>query len=184
MAYHRPHPRALWEPAEKVNESVIRLSRLADYGVVLMTRMAQHAAGVHTAVDLAETTGIPTPTVSKVLATLARQGVLRSVRGAHGGYALTGEPRTITVACIIAAIDGPIALTQCIEDGPGVCGVENLCLTRRGWKLINQAVASALEGVTLADIADAPMFPEPRLADPTFPEPGTPERASAAKLAE
>jgi FeS assembly SUF system regulator len=148
---------------------VIRLSRLADYGVVLMTRMAQDAQGdgrcnsqaVHTAVGLSECTGIPTPTVSKVLATLCRQGVLKSVRGAHGGYALTCPPSNITVAQIIAAIDGPIALTQCIEDGPGVCGVENLCLTRRGWKLINQAVSDALQGVTLADIVDVPMFPEP-----------------------
>jgi len=173
-----------FETTEKVNETVIRLSRLADYGVVLMTRMAQDATGVHTAVGLAETTGIPTPTVSKVLATLARQGVLRSVRGAHGGYALTAEPRNITVACIIAAIDGPIALTQCIEDGPGACGVESLCLTRRGWKLINQAVASALEGVTLADIVEAPMFPEPTLSDPKCLEPGTLAPAGAAKPVE
>lgn len=140
---------------------MIRLSRLADYGVALMTRMAQDTSGVHTAVGLAEVTGIPTPTVSKVLATLARQGVLRSVRGAHGGYALTCLPHEISVGRIIAAIDGPIALTQCIEDGPGVCGVESLCLTRRGWKLINQAVFNALDGVTLADIVGAPMFPEP-----------------------
>jgi FeS assembly SUF system regulator len=147
--------------AESIGEFVIRLSRLADYGVVLMTRIAQRSDGVHTAVDLAEASGLPVPTVSKVLATLARNGALRSVRGAHGGYALAGTPHDITVATIISAIDGPIALTQCIEDGPGVCGVENLCLTRRGWKLINQAVSSALEGVTLADIADAPMFPEP-----------------------
>ncbi|MGE5540162.1 MAG: SUF system Fe-S cluster assembly regulator [Gemmatimonas sp.] len=154
---------------------MIRLSRLADYGVVLMTRMAQDAhhpgdggecLGVHTAVGLAECTGIPTPTVSKVLATLCRQGVLKSVRGAHGGYTLTTAPRQITVAQIIAAIDGPIALTQCIEDGPGACGVENLCLTRRGWKLINEAVSSALQGVTLADIVDAPMFPEIPAAAP------------------
>jgi FeS assembly SUF system regulator len=155
-----PSPVEDQETTEKVNETVIRLSRLADYGVVLMTRMAQDVQGVHTAVGLAECTGIPTPTVSKVLATLCRQGVLRSVRGAHGGYTLTCEPRQITVAKIIAAIDGPIALTQCIEDGPGVCGVENLCLTRRGWKLINPAVSDALQRVTLADIVDAPMFPE------------------------
>jgi FeS assembly SUF system regulator len=140
---------------------MIRLSRLADYGVVLMTRMAQNADGVHTAVGLAEATGLPVPTVSKVLATLARNGALRSVRGAHGGYVLSAPAINITVATIIAAIDGPIALTQCIEDGPGTCGVENLCLTRHGWRLINQAVSSALEGVTLADIVDAPMFPEP-----------------------
>jgi FeS assembly SUF system regulator len=162
---------------------VIRLSRLADYGVVLMTRMAQDAhgdakcasQGVHTAVGLSECTGIPTPTVSKVLATLCRQGVLRSVRGAHGGYTLNCEPRQITVAQIIAAIDGPIALTQCIEEGPGVCGVENLCLTRRGWQLINQAVSNALQGVTLADIVDVPMFPE----IPAAPGAKAPEVAAA-----
>jgi FeS assembly SUF system regulator len=155
------HSRQPLETAETIEEFVIRLSRLADYGVVLMTRMAQNASGVHTAVGLAEATGLPIPTVSKVLATLTRNGALRSVRGAHGGYALAAPASQITVGTIISAIDGPIALTQCIEDGPGICGVENLCLTRRGWRLINQAVSSALEGVTLADIADAPMFPEP-----------------------
>lgn len=153
---------------------MIRLSRLADYGVVLMTRMAQAPAAVHTAVDLAEATGLPVPTVSKVLATLCRSGALHSVRGARGGYSLAAPATEITVARIISAIDGPIALTQCIEDGPGSCGVESLCLTRRGWRLINQAVSSALESVTLADIVDAPMFPEPTapIAGLTIGEPG------------
>jgi FeS assembly SUF system regulator len=179
------------EATEKVNETVIRLSRLADYGVVLMTRMAQDAngagqcdtQGVHTAVGLSECTGIPTPTVSKVLATLCRQGVLRSVRGAHGGYTLNCTPRDITVAQIIAAIDGPIALTQCIEEGPGVCGVESLCLTRRGWQLINQAVSNALQNVTLADIVDVPLFPELSAAAPganaTAPSSTAPNSKSA-----
>lgn len=103
---------------------MIRLSRLADYAVLLMSRMANTPDRVHNALDIAEATGLPCPTVSKLLATLAREGLLNSVRGAKGGYGLAHPAREITVAHIIAAIDGPIAITACIEH-PGSCDVES-----------------------------------------------------------
>lgn len=137
---------------------MIRLSRLADYAVLLMSRMATAPDAVHNAVDLAQGTGVPTPTVSKLLATLTRASLLTSVRGAKGGYTLAQPARAITVAQIIAAIDGPIAITSCLEH-PGSCGVETLCSSRAGWATINRAISNALEGVTLADL-NAPMqFP-------------------------
>ncbi len=138
---------------------MIKLSRLADYGVVLMTRMTEDTDGVHNTLDMSVATGLPTPTVSKVLATLARNGLLVSVRGAKGGYRLGRTPRGISVADIIIAIDGPIALTQCIEHS-GDCEVESLCPSRSGWHLINSTVREALEQVSLADLeAKMVMFP-------------------------
>lgn len=137
---------------------MIRLSKLSDYAVLLMSRMAHAPDAVHNAVDLAQHSGVPTPTVSKLLATLTRGGLLTSVRGAKGGYSLAKPARSITVAAIIEAIDGPIAITSCLEN-PGACGVETLCSSRSGWATINRAISGALEGVTLADLAAPIMFP-------------------------
>jgi len=141
---------------------MIKLSRLADYAVALLTHMGSEPKAVHNALDLAEGTGLPVPTVSKVLANLAREGVLASVRGAKGGYHLATAPECISVARIIAAIDGPIALTQCVDTSADICTVETLCPSRAGWHKINQAVERALSEVTLADLMGTPaMFGEP-----------------------
>lgn len=135
---------------------MIKLSRLADYAVVLLSQMGGDTKAVHNALDLAERTGLPVPTVSKILATLARAGVLISVRGAKGGYRLATAAERITVADIIAAIDGPIALTQCV-DTAGSCNVETLCPTRAGWHKINDAILGALTNVSLADLMTPPI---------------------------
>ncbi len=135
---------------------MIKLSRLADYAVVLLTQMGPEPKGVHNALELAVSTGLPVPTVSKVLANLARQGVLLSVRGAKGGYRLGAAPERISVARVIAAIDGPIALTQCVDHTAEDCTVEALCPSRAGWHKINQAVERALAEVTIADLMGTP----------------------------
>ena len=135
---------------------MIKLSRLADYAVVLLTNMGGDIKTVHNALDLTDRTGLPMPTVSKILATLARNNVLISVRGAKGGYRLAAPAERITVADIIAAIDGPIALTQCV-DTAGSCNVETLCPTRAGWHKINAAILKALTGVTLAELMNDPV---------------------------
>lgn len=160
---------------------MIRLSRLADYAVLLMSRVATTPDAVHNAIDIAEATGLPTPTVSKLLAILAREGLLKSVRGAKGGYGLAQPARDITVAHIIAAIDGPIAITHCIEHGPGSCDVETLCPSRVGWHAINRAVRQALEGVSLAEISAT--TPPSYLALEKLPQlaAATPDGASATK---
>ncbi|MGY9005539.1 MAG: SUF system Fe-S cluster assembly regulator [Alphaproteobacteria bacterium] len=140
---------------------MIKLSRLADYAVVLLTQMGDDPKHVFNALDLSARTALPMPTVSKILATLARNGVLKSVRGAKGGYRLDSTPDRISVADIIAAIDGPIALTQCVDDSAEDCTVETLCPTRAGWHKINDAIHHALDQVSLAELTTPePMFQE------------------------
>ncbi len=130
---------------------MLKLSRLADYGVMLLSEMATSSHDMQTAQAMADATGLPQPTVSKLLSALARCGLLEAVRGVKGGFRLGRPAATISIADVIAAIDGPVALTQCIEQGPGRCGVEALCPTRRGWAAVNEAIRSALERVTLED---------------------------------
>jgi FeS assembly SUF system regulator len=132
---------------------MIRLSRLADYGLVLMGRMALQPSTVHTAVGLAEDTQLPIPTVAKLLVRLTQGNLLISHRGAKGGYQLARSPSAITVADIVVAVDGPIALTQCLEHGAQPCDVEPICPTRRGWNRLNDAVKRALTEVSLAELS-------------------------------
>lgn len=132
---------------------MLRLSRLADYGVMVMAHVAADPVGVHNASDAAQATGLPGPTVAKIMAKLAKNGLLASQRGARGGYRLAAGPEETTVAAIITALDGPIALTQCSDhQQPSACDRENLCVSRRGINRINTAIRSALEGVTLAEL--------------------------------
>lgn len=132
---------------------MIRLSKLADYGIVMMTNMARHPRRRHNAAEIAAESHIPVPTASKILKALARAGLLESHRGAKGGYGLAHPAETITVAQVIVALEGPIALTACIEDGPGDCGIESLCPARANWQRINDAIRQALNEITMAEMA-------------------------------
>lgn len=137
---------------------MIRLTNLADYGVVLMCRMACAPQDLHSAVSLAGETGIPVPTVSKIMGALSRAGLLTSHRGLKGGFRLEQDAKDISVADIIEAVDGPIALTNCIEDAPGDCNLETLCMMKPRWQTINLAVKEALSGISLAEIAAPPII--------------------------
>lgn len=132
---------------------MMRLSRLADFAVVLMTHVAQHHERVHTASEAALVTQLPAPTVAKVLARLCREGLLTSIRGAKGGYQLARPAAEIPVGAIVNALDGPVALTQCIKLGAARCEVEAVCPSRVGLHRINVAVHKALNDVSLADVA-------------------------------
>jgi len=132
---------------------MIRLSRLADYAVLLMSYMAREPEGIHTALGMSSSTRVPVPTVSKILATLARAGLLESIRGRDGGYRLVLSPRTISVQQIISAVDGPIALTVCLENGGTPCDLENICPSQPNWRRINDALRNALDGVSLSEIS-------------------------------
>ena len=132
---------------------MIRLSRLSDYGIVLMAFLAeQPAESQHSARGIAEGTRLPLPVVSKILKALAREGLLLSQRGSRGGYALARRPDSITVAEMITALEGPIGLTECTMH-PGQCVQEARCHVRKPWQQINHIVRSALAGVTLAQLA-------------------------------
>ena len=127
---------------------MLKLSKLADYATVLMTAIAVEPGRVHNGLDLAARTHVPAPTAAKLLKKLAKAGLLESLRGAHGGYRLLREPARITVADVIRALEGPIAVTQCSAHA-GDCGIEKTCATRANWRLINSAIRQALEAVSL-----------------------------------
>jgi FeS assembly SUF system regulator len=127
---------------------MLRMSKLADYGTVVMTSMARAPDRVHSAADVALRTGLALPTVSKLLKTLARNGLLVSVRGARGGYMLARAPREISVAQVIAAIEGQIGVTEC-SSAPGLCTQESGCSVRANWQRINHMVLRALQRITL-----------------------------------
>jgi FeS assembly SUF system regulator len=131
---------------------VIRLGRLTDYGIVLMAHLADAGEGPHAARDLAAETELPLPAVSKLLKTLAREGLLVSSRGAKGGYRLGRAAEEITVPEMIEALEGPIALTHCALH-EGACIQEARCDVRTPWQRINRAVHDALSRITLADLA-------------------------------
>jgi len=142
---------------------MIRITKLTDYGIVLLSHIARDAQmQVHNVRDLAAESHLPLPTVSKILKTLARQGLLVSHRGVKGGYHLARRPEEISVAEIISALDGPIAVTDCSPNASGRCDLENLCCVRSNWQRINLAVRDTLEAISLADMAH-PLPPTPGL---------------------
>lgn len=132
---------------------MIRISRMADYGVVAMTYIAHHATEQHTAASVSEQTGVPQPSASKLLKLLARAGILTSQRGAKGGYALSRPPEDVSVADLVVAVDGPISLADCLEGPSGTCDLERFCSVREPWQKISKAIRVALEEVSLADMA-------------------------------
>jgi FeS assembly SUF system regulator len=143
-------------------EKMLKISRLADYAVVIMTGLSRQGAAHLSACDIAKEVGLPEPTVSKILKLLARAGLLESLRGARGGYGLVKTARDTTMADIIAAVDGPIALTACTEKGSGDCTLRGHCAMHGRWNPLNRAILTALEGVTLADMMTARPALKPR----------------------
>jgi FeS assembly SUF system regulator len=131
---------------------VIRLTNLADYAVVVMAAAAREPGAKFSAARVAELTAIPAPTVAKLMGTLARGGLLSASRGVAGGFMLARPPAEISVAEIVEAVDGPIALTSCAGNHVQDCAMEGHCAVRGHWPPINQAVRGALAAVTLAQL--------------------------------
>jgi FeS assembly SUF system regulator len=138
---------------------MLRVTKLADYGIVILTNFATHADRAHNARDISSATRLPLPVVSKVLKSLARAGLLDSQRGTKGGYRLALPPSSITVAAIIHAIEGPIALTECTDRIHGDCNLEFRCPVKTNWNMINRGIFEALEKITLSEMTQ-PM-PQP-----------------------
>jgi FeS assembly SUF system regulator len=130
---------------------MLKLSKLTDYATVILSFMAKNNERVCAAMELATVTGISLPTVSKILKALVNAKVLISTRGAKGGYALAAAPENITVATIISALEGPIAVTECSISQQG-CEQAAGCNISGHWNVINRAIYNALESVTLADM--------------------------------
>jgi len=140
---------------------VIRLSRMTDYGVVVMSQMSQHDSTM-TAPELAQATGLPVPTVSKLLKQLAKSGLVESHRGVHGGYSMTRDIDDINAMEVIEALDGPVALTDCVDGAEDLCNVQSLCPMRGGWDKVNKAVRKALTEVSLAELCPPRVFLDPQ----------------------
>jgi FeS assembly SUF system regulator len=134
----------------------MRLSSLADYAVVMMAACARHCGGGRTnAAQLAEETGIPLPTVQKLVSKLSHAGLLRSVRGAGGGFKLARPAAAVNLADIIEAVEGPIALTSCVEAGRHDCALEGSCKVQPHWGVVNGAVRGALANINLTSLTSA-----------------------------
>ncbi len=143
---------------------MFKLNRLTDYGVVVMSQMSRDSDQVRTAPQISQNTGVPLPTVAKLLNTLAHERLVASHRGAAGGYSLARPPQQISVAEIIQALEGPIALTACVDGATGCCDVEAVCPMRGNWDKVNAAIRGALSQVSLADMTTGsvpfPVAPE------------------------
>jgi FeS assembly SUF system regulator len=128
---------------------MIRMSKLTDYAIVLLAHLAR-CNGTMTAQDLAARSGVPLPTVSKVCKELSRTGLLMSHRGRRGGYGLARPADRISVAEVVEALEGPIALTECSTPGAAPCNLEAVCLARPGWDPVSRAIHGALSGLPLS----------------------------------
>ena len=132
----------------------MRLSSMADYAVVTMSAAARHCGGARTsATELAAETGLPVPTVQNVVSLLSRAGLLRSGRGSGGGLQLARPAAAITLADIVEAVEGPIALTSCVESGKHDCALEGSCSVQPHWGIVNAAMRGALAGIPLTQLA-------------------------------
>ena len=129
---------------------MMKLSRMTDYGIVILSQLAQEETEVSTAADLSAHTGVPAPTVAKLLKLLGLAGLVLSQRGATGGYVLARSPVCISVGEVIAAIDGPVWLTACVTAAG--CKVETTCPIHGRWDKVNLAVRRTLDEITLAEL--------------------------------
>ena len=133
----------------------MRLSSMADYAVVTMSAAARHCGSARvSAAQLAAETGLPVPTVQKIVSTLTAAGLLRSSRGVGGGLKLARPAAAISLADIVEAVEGPIALTSCVDNGKHGCALEGSCTVRPHWGVVNAAMRGALADVPLTRLAE------------------------------
>ncbi len=131
---------------------MLRVSKFTDYAVVVLSRL-EGEGGVQTAPGIAAGTGVAEPTVAKVLKMLAQAGLVEGLRGARGGYRLLRPLERLPLSEVIVAVDGPIALTACVDGGSGLCEAEHVCPVRGRWDPVNAAIRNALAGIMVSEIA-------------------------------
>lgn len=134
---------------------MIKLSKLTDYAIVTMVTLAKDSGAARSAHYLSEKTGVPEPTIAKILKLLTHEKLVESVRGAAGGYRSVRSADQISVTEVITAMDGPIAIVSCIEGNDDDCAAEHKCPIKGGWEPVNEAIKSALEKVKLSDLTFA-----------------------------
>jgi len=134
---------------------MFRISRLTDYGTIILVHLADQGGRLCSASDVAKATHIAQPTVRKLLKMLARTGLVDSVRGTDGGYRLAAAPESISAAKILNVLEGPVAITECSTE-ESHCELEPLCQVGDAWQKINRAIRGALSEITLADLGHPP----------------------------
>jgi len=130
---------------------VLRISKLTDYGTVVLAHLAGASGAVCSAAEVSDTTGIAVPTVSKLLKSLARAGLVTSTRGTNGGYQLARPAHEISAASVIDALEGPVSITEC-SASDSHCDYESICNVGNAWQRINVAIRRALEDINLTDL--------------------------------
>jgi FeS assembly SUF system regulator len=130
---------------------MLRMSKLTDYGTMVLAQLAANEGALSTAGQVADATHLGQPTVSKLLKSLVHAGLVVSARGVQGGYALARSASTISAAEIIDALEGPVAITEC-SSANGGCNLESYCRVGSAWQRVNHSIRRALEGVTLDDL--------------------------------
>jgi FeS assembly SUF system regulator len=130
---------------------MFKISRLTDYGVVLLRYLAANEAPA-SARDLSRLSGLPLPTVSKLLKLLAKHKVIDATRGVSGGYQLVIDPKLISVYRLIEVFEGPLALTACLSDSHQSCQIDNLCPQKDGWLRLHKKVAHLLSETSLWEL--------------------------------
>jgi len=130
---------------------MLRMSKLTDYGTMVLAQLAASDTGLTTAGQVSGATHLAQPTVSKLLKALVHAGLVTSSRGVQGGYALARPAADISAAEILDALEGPVAITEC-SSSHGLCDLESYCRVGTAWQRINSSIRKALEGVTLADL--------------------------------
>ena len=135
---------------------MLRISKLTDYATVILARLAAEPERRFTAAQIAAETRLASPTVSKLLKQLHRQGMVMSTRGAAGGYVLARPATEITAAQILDALEGPVALTEC-AGAASHCGIERTCRVGHSWQRVNLAIRRSLQEISLQELAGLSM---------------------------
>lgn len=135
---------------------MLRLSRMTDYAVVVLHHMAQKAEGNQNTADVALATGLPAPTVAKLLHRLTETGIVAAERGRYGGYRLDRLPHEVRLSEILAAFEGPVTLTDCLDTAGGLCEHETRCAIAGRWTVVSSAIRRVLDDLTLADVLSPP----------------------------
>ena len=134
---------------------MIRISRMADYALLVVFKMRgfEELITLH---RLCELTNLPLPTIRKLMRALTHSNLVKSVRGPHGGYKLSNRPDQTSIAEVIEAIDGPIALTECAKLDGGNCQIAGTCELKENWNIVNRLISNALHNVTLDAMGHMP----------------------------
>jgi FeS assembly SUF system regulator len=135
---------------------MIKISRMADYALLVTFKMRGFDELI-TLNRLCELTNLPQPTIRKLMRALTQSNIVKSVRGSHGGYKLCNRSSQISIAEVIEAIDGPIALTECAKSDGGDCQIASTCELKENWNIVNRLISNALRNVTLDAMGSMPL---------------------------